>query len=29
LVALIEATLYSRNLPIDELMRHLKKEFAE
>ena len=29
LVALIEATLYSRNLPIDELTRHLKKEFAE
>ena len=29
LVALIEATLYSQNLPIDELTRHLKKEFAE
>ena len=29
LVALIEATLYSRNLPIDELTKHLKKEFAE
>ena len=29
LVALIEATLYSRKLPIDELTRHLKKEFTE
>ena len=29
LVALIEATLYSRRLPIDELTRHLKKEFTE
>ena len=29
LVALIEATLYSRNLPIDELKRHIKKEFTE
>ena len=29
LVALIEETLYSRKLPIDELTRHLKKEFTE
>ena len=29
LVALIEASLYSRKLPIDELTRHLRKEFAE